>query len=568
MKTLLVSINSKYIHTNLALLYIMANKGKQDFSLSEYTINMPYMDILSDILSYRAGHICFSCYVWNIEIIKLLCLDIKKISNVKITIAGPQADYNHQAYIRDLDVDYIYRGDGDKCFADYTVCLSEGNPFPSHITTKDVLAQTRYVTCDLDELTSPYSQENINQFENKLVYYETSRGCPYGCTYCLSSAEKGVRFLSLERVGHDFELFVKNNVSTVKLIDRTFNADEKRAIKIVQIIKQLRGKYKESKTIFHLEVVADIINDDFLSELKSLPQEYVQLEIGIQSIKKETLCSIGRHVDIEKQSRVISELLLKNNIHIHLDIIAGLPFDDKGSIYDALEYMLSFGAHCCQLGILKLLSGSVFSAQKDQHLYCFSEKAPYEVLCNKYLTFNDLLEIKEYEDIVDRVYNIGHFKKTWQAVVSNLETSLGFIASFNDWLNKNVDQNSSKGIRSIFLYLFNYLSENQDCKLFIEILKLDYLFMGYPKYLPEWSGLSNIKSEKNAITAEELVSIGVVEEVFDVAHLRKIKNNIFITELNLDVVSMKYSDKSQKYLFYYKENMNRFYEPEFFCLST
>lgn len=566
-KVLLVSIDAKYVHSNLANLYIAANySAVPELNVMEFTIKDQHRSIVNKVVASDAGLVCFSTYIWNIELVLSLCLDLKMINpELKIVLAGPEADNNYRNILEQNDsIDYIYRGEGDLGFSDFVESLSLGKSLPSNIATRDCQAIRPYCTTELSSLRSPYNEENIDQFKNRLVYYETSRGCPFNCSYCLSSAIKGVRYFDLERIEDDFALFIRFGVGTVKIVDRTFNLPEQRSLKILEIIKRLNAKCK-GNTIFHVEIVADILSEKYIEQLKSLPRDVVQLEIGIQSTNEKTLLEIGRRVDITKLRANVLSLLELNSIHVHLDLIAGLPFEGLSEFKESFNFVLNMNPHVFQLGFLKRLWGTRISEQ-DEHGFLFSQKPPYEIYYNRYISFEELNLLRKVEDVIDRIYNSRKFVHTWK-VFGELYGGdfFAFCEEFVIYLDRNVPEESSFNPRAMYLYLYAFISDrwSEKKEYLIEVLAFDYLLVERPKYFPEWLPFSDDKKLNKSLTMKQFNEMGLCDAIENEHLFRKGSHLFYVVRMNLDVVrkgnlyELKYSNNSHKYLFYYGTDMRR-----------
>ena len=340
-KVLLCALNSKFIHSCLAVhslkkFAVSRGYNKEKISIKEFTINDNIDFILHGIFSENPETIAFSVYIWNVEYVSRLCRIIKKISpETEIILGGPEVSYiEKHPFFDEKDFDFILKGEGEKSFYEL---ISSGK-----ITNEKIL--------NLDELPFPYDEENICLFENRIVYYESSRGCPFSCAYCLSSAEKGVRFLSMERVKSDLEFFSSHNVKQVKFVDRTFNADKKRAYEIWQFII---ANFSDGNMNFHFEIAADLLDENLISLLGTAPDGLIQLEIGIQSTKDETLVLSCRKTDTQKVLSNTKKLVEQGNINIHTDLIAGLPGETPEDFKQSFNDVYKLKSHQLQLGFLK-----------------------------------------------------------------------------------------------------------------------------------------------------------------------------------------------------------------------
>ncbi len=471
---LLCALNSKFIHSCLSVYYLKkyaethgVEKGK--IEIKEFTINDTLDYILNGIFSSNADIIGFPVYIWNCDYVSKLCRIIKKISPEKtILLGGPEISFikNHPYFSED-DYDFIIRGEGEKSF--YTF-LKDG------IITDEK-------ENDFNNIPFPYDEENISLFRNRIVYYETSRGCPFSCAYCLSSQEKGVKFLSLERVKKELEFFASHDVKQVKFVDRTFNADKKRAWEIWNFIIE---KFSETDMNFHFEIAADLLDDNLINLLGTSPDGLIQLEIGIQSTNDETLKLNCRKTDTQKVLSNIEKLLIRQNINIHTDLIAGLPGESLNDFKKSFNDVYSLKSHQLQLGFLKLLHGTEMVNLSKKFDFAFSPFAPYEVLKNKDLSHDDILYLNKLEDVFEKVYNSGRFVLSLIELEKYFQTPFEMferITEFFKQKNLSFVSISTKEIYNILHEFYEkFISENT--KAFDEKLLSDFYFSEKSDVIP------------------------------------------------------------------------------------
>lgn len=497
-KILLCAINSKYIHSSLAVHSIKAafdfyvQKCSQDNSsifptviVNEFTINDSYQSVLFKIIEENPDIFSFSVYLWNIEYISKLCKDLKKLfPEKKIILGGPEVSYGiEEEFFSESDYDYVISGEGENSYfalickiCDIQVPLNEisDGTFDLIINKKNIRSKVPPV---LDKLPFVYNDNNIHLFKNRIVYYESSRGCPFNCAYCLSSAEHGVRFLSLERIYKDIDFFTGHNVPLVKFVDRTFNANKKRSYQILKYIIE-NGK----NTCFHFEVAADLFDNDTLDLLKSAPKGRIQFEIGIQSTNNKALKESCRTIDTNKVLHNISELISMENINIHADLIAGLPYETYSEFSETFNETYKYCIdekhyiHQLQIGFLKLLRGAPLNDMIDKHGYVFSNNPPYTVLKNNYLSPYELNLLISFEDVFERYYNSNRFHTTLSYISKN--NFLGSDFEFYTLLAKYYKDNKLLflGISSRRMYdiLHSFLSTMINIK---EVEKIDELLL-------------------------------------------------------------------------------------------
>lgn len=423
MKVLLTALNAKYIHINLALKCIA--KYCKEFSpcIKEYTINDNIDAVISGIYRENADVIAFSCYIWSIEKILYIAECLKKASpNVIIILGGHEVSYDSERILRDnKSIDYIIRGEGEKPMLELLRSIEKGSEcqsVPSLTYRKDdlILSNPLCKPIKMDEYEFVYD-DSVRDYKGKIIYYESSRGCPYKCSYCLSSNTSKVNFLSVERVKKELMFFIENEVPLVKFVDRTFNADKKRANAIFDfIIKNKR------KTKFHFELAGNLIDDETIDILKNTPKDLIQFEIGVQSTNKKTINSIGRSIDFEKVKENVEKILKIGTIHVHLDLIAGLPYENLESFKKSFDDVIRIKPDMLQLGFLKLLKGSRIRNEADKYGYKFKSKAPYEIISNDFISFDELIELKHIENVLDKYYNSGDFKYTMNYLFEKYES--------------------------------------------------------------------------------------------------------------------------------------------------
>lgn len=410
MNTLLVAINSKYIHSNLAVYSISAyakSKG-YDISLSEYTINQSVETIIKDIYRQKPDLLGFSCYIWNIEYVTKIIPEIRKLlPNCHISLGGPEVSYDPNQTFKSIpDIDTIIMGEGEIVFSSLINHL-ENN---TDLTTLQGLAinslgiinpPSDYI--DMNQLPFPYS--DISLMENRIIYYESSRGCPYNCSYCLSCVDKRVRYRDINLVKDELKFFIDAKVPQVKFVDRTFNCNRERTLAIWQFIKD----NDNAVTNFHFEISADILSDDEICLLEQMRPGLVQLEIGVQTTNPDTLNAIHRKTDFIKLSNVVNKVHKLGTVHQHLDLIAGLPFEDYTSFANSFNDVYALKPEQLQLGFLKVLKGShMWETAKEMNIR-YTNYPPYEVISTPWLSYEDIQKLKGIEEMVETYYNSSQF---------------------------------------------------------------------------------------------------------------------------------------------------------------
>ncbi|HEX3011895.1 MAG TPA: DUF4080 domain-containing protein [Syntrophomonadaceae bacterium] len=480
-KILLCTLNSKYIHSSLALRYLKAECADRfpDTIIREFTINEPLPHITSEIFLQGPDILCFSCYIWNIQPTLQICQDIKKVlPQTIIILGGPEVSFDSTQLMENFPcIDYIIKGEGDIALVSLLDSIVTGVVSPEHIPGLVYRLNNEIredhalaIVHDLNQIPVPY-QEDFD-LKDRLVYYETSRGCPYNCTYCLSSTIKGVRFFPLDRVKKDLSFFIDHEVKQVKFVDRTFNCNENRAIDIMKMILEHPGKTK-----FHFEICADLISPVMLDFLSEVPPHIFDFEIGIQSTCNETLEAVNRKTDWHKLSYNVRQLKQNGNIHLHLDLIAGLPFEDYKRFALSFNMVYDLEPDVLQLGFLKLLKGSSIREEADLHNYVFESIPPYQVMANRYINYYELIKLNRIEDLLDKYYNSNDFSVTLSYVCNQLysHNAFAFYEEFSTyWDSKGLFQAAHRK-DALYSLLRDFLSAKSQSDIINELLKFDYL---------------------------------------------------------------------------------------------
>lgn len=494
MKILLTTLNAKYIHSSLALRSIKTYCGDYEnyITIEEFTINNEENYILSKLYNINPNIICFSCYIWNIEQILNIINTIKKVMpNIIVILGGPEVSYDSEDIIKNnSNIDIISYGEGEATFLElmqYFINNKGSLDKIDGIVYKNgynILTNAQRQGLSLDNIPFVYNDNNIKGFENKIIYYETSRGCPYQCQYCLSSIEKGVRFLSLERVYSDLQFFLDHNIKQVKFVDRTFNCNKNHALNIWEYIQ----KNDNNITNFHFEITADLIDDEIIKFLKTIRTGLFQFEIGIQSTNIETIEYIKRKVDFELLSDIVKKIKLSNNIHQHLDLIAGLPGESYESFKKSFNDVYLLEPEQFQLGFLKLLKGSGLRKDAKKYGLIYKQKAPYEILYNDYIDYKHILKLKSIEEMIETYYNSGKALYTLKYIISFFKSPFDFYENLSQyWENNGYDlvQHSKMELYTILMrFSSEYVLHNiEEIK---ELLKFDIFLNDNVKTLPTW----------------------------------------------------------------------------------
>ena len=438
MKVLLAAINAKYIHSNLAVFSLKkyAKKYEANIVLGEYTINQYCDDILRDIYKQKPDVLIFSCYIWNIDMVKTIAKEMKKLCpDLPVWVGGPEVSYEVTAFLQQNSyIDGVMVGEGEATFLElmeyYIDNLGalewiDGIVYRKH--TGEICVNSPRMPMELSEIPFPY--EDLHALEHKILYYETSRGCPFSCSYCLSSIEKGVRFRAMELVERELQFFLDHKVPQVKFIDRTFNCNTQHAMAIWRYLLE----HDNGVTNFHFEISADILNEEELEILGQMRVGLVQLEIGVQSTHAKTIAAIHRTMQLDKLVEAVRKVKSFGNIHQHLDLIAGLPYEDYESFRVSFNDVYAMEPDQLQLGFLKVLKGSKMYQEREMHDMIYKDYAPYEVLATKWLPFEDVLRLKRVEDMVESYYNSGQFTHSLRYLMHHAETPFDFYQALGDF---------------------------------------------------------------------------------------------------------------------------------------
>lgn len=507
MKFLLVAINAKYIHSNLAVYSLKAfndkyGKSANQVEIAEYTINQYSEDIVRDIYKQKPDAIGFSCYIWNIDMVKEIASDYKKICpGTEIWVGGPEVSYNVEQVLRENKaIDYVMYGESEQTFCDVMNSYGKMNidklyqikgiGFKNGEETVVTMPQNPVDMSDI-----PFVYKDMSDFENKIIYYETSRGCPFSCSYCLSSIDKKLRFRNLEMVKKEIQFFLDNKTNQVKFVDRTFNCNKKHAMEIWRYIKE----HDNGVTNFHFEIAADIMNDEEIELIRDMRPGLIQLEIGVQSTNSCTLEAINRKTNIDKIAKVTEKIRQGGNIHQHLDLIAGLPFEDINSFENSFNQVYAMKPDQLQLGFLKVLYGSMMKEESEKYGIEYSSRTPYEVLKTKWISFDDILKLKEIEAVVEIYYNSFQFENTIRTLEKYFESAFELYEKLGHFYQEHSEKGEKHSRVKRYELVLEFVKELGlwDKESWNEILTKDFYLRENSKSRPEFS--KNIDSFKYEI---------------------------------------------------------------------
>jgi radical SAM superfamily enzyme YgiQ (UPF0313 family) len=502
MKIVLTAVNAKYIHSNLAVycLRAYAKQYKDQIELAEYTINQQLDDVLMELYKKKPDILCFSCYIWNLTYIENLIREIRKLyPDMPIWVGGPEVSYDAKDVLERLpEVTGVMCGEGEATFLEVmqyyhgeVASLADIKGIAYRDAKQNVIQNEWRGIIDLS--TVPFVYEDMEDFRNKIIYYESSRGCPFSCSYCLSSVDKCLRFRDLEMVKKELQFFIDAEVPQVKFVDRTFNCNHKHAMAIWNYLME----HDKGITNFHFEVAADLLNEEELKLIGQMRKGLIQLEIGVQSTNEETIKEIRRVMKFSEVSRIVKRIAEKGNVHQHLDLIAGLPFEDLSSFRKSFDDVYRLRPEQLQLGFLKVLKGSYMEEQKEAYGLVYKSKPPYEVLYTKWLSYEDILELKMVEEMVETYYNSGQFAMTMgqleKEFVSPYEMYLQ-LGAFYEKEGLNLLNHSRIARYEILLRFISTLHTGKE-GLYRELLTFDLYQREHVKSRPTFAGEYTVPKE-------------------------------------------------------------------------
>ena len=478
MKILLAACNAKYIHSNLAVYDLKAYSSDYDehVILREYTINQPKDEILKDIYSSGADVVCFSCYIWNISFVRELIRDLVKIlPKTAFWAGGPEVSYDAEKFLTEMpEMTGVMVGEGEKTFHDLLEFYIDGKDSLEEISgiayrTGDKIIHNGWREL-MDLSAIPFVYEHLEKFENRIIYYESSRGCPFSCSYCLSSIDKKLRFRDLELVKKELQFFLDHRVPQVKFVDRTFNCKHEHAMTIWKYILE----HDNGVTNFHFEISADLLREEEMELMSQMRPGLIQLEIGVQSTNPETIRAIHRRMDLKKLEHCVNRVHSFRNIHQHLDLIAGLPYEDYDIFHQSFNDVYQMKPDQLQLGFLKVLKGSLMQKEAEGYGIVYKEKEPYEVLSTNWLTYGEVLKLKMVESMVEVYYNSGQFWHTLEYLVPLEKDAFTFYEKLGSFYEKKGYSEISHSRMRRYEILLEYLKEETDVSAEVAAQKMLY----------------------------------------------------------------------------------------------
>lgn len=477
MKVILTTLNAKYIHTSLALRWLyVANKDLFDISFKEYVIKEDICTIAADLLSEAPDVIGISVYIWNVEKTKSLVELLKKRDpHITIILGGPEVTYEPEFFLTNWSVDYIIGGEGEFVLGELLSTLEAGDPVEiTGVSTGNTISRT-IVKADLEKLAtlpSPYQlEEDREGLKNRLVYFETSRGCPYQCQYCLSSLEKGVRYFPQQYIVDNLSYFINSNAKQIKFLDRTFNLNKQHT----QFVFDFLIEYHRPELSCQFEIYADLLTSDVIDYLNErLPENYFRFEIGIQSTYEPTNVAVNRRQDFDLLSGNVRKLMDGGKIDLHLDLIAGLPYETFDRFVKSFNDVFRLKAKELQLGFLKMLRGTALRRDAGKYGYIYEAQAPYEIQSNTDISKQELERIHDAEHALEKYWNSGKFGRTMKILTETYYEGRYFelFDEIGQYYNRQQYPHHGYRLEDIFTYLHNFLV-SKDIDLFNE-LRTDY----------------------------------------------------------------------------------------------
>ena len=561
MKIVLTAINAKYIHSNLAVysLRAYASPYKDEIEIAEYTINQQLDDILIDLYKKKPDILCFSCYIWNLTYVEELIREVKKIfPNLPIWVGGPEVSYDAKDVLARLpEVTGVMCGEGEETFLEllHFYYTKEGDLSQiAGIAYRDAegnIHQNEWrKTIDLS--TVPFVYQDMADFKNKIIYYESSRGCPFSCSYCLSSVDKCLRFRDLELVKKELQFFIDEEVPQVKFVDRTFNCKHDHAMEIWKYLME----HDKGITNFHFEVAADLLNEEEIQLIEKMRPGLIQLEIGVQSTREETIREIRRTMKFSEVARIVKRIQKKGNVHQHLDLIAGLPYEDLESFQKSFDDVYGLHPEQLQLGFLKVLKGSYMEEKKEDYGLVFKSKPPYEVLYTNWLSYEDVLTLKMVEEMVEVYYNSGQFSYTLRHLEKEYESPFMLYLELGKYYENHKLHLMSHSRITRYEILLDFIKSLNTKKeeFYRELLTFDLYLRENVKNRPDFAGEYSVSKEfLNLFYEEETQQHRYLEGYvqYDKRQLRKMTH---IEQFRYDVLGQGEA-KEVRILFDY-ENRN------------
>lgn len=499
MKIILAAVNAKYIHSNLAIysLRAFAKEYLSEIKIAEYTINQQIDEILMDLYREKPDLLCFSCYIWNLDYVEELVREIRKIlPETTIWLGGPEVSYDSRKVLLRLpEVKGVMKGEGEETFLElldfyhgksYELGGIAGITFRNE--KKEIQENKWRAVMDLSKV--PFVYEDLSLFEHKIIYYETSRGCPFRCSYCLSSVDKCLRFRDMNLVKRELQFFLDAKVPQVKFVDRTFNCRHSHAREIWNYLLD----HDNGITNFHFEISADLLDEEELNLISRMRKGLIQLEIGVQSTNPETIREIRRTMNFERLSQVTKRIRAVGNIHQHLDLIAGLPFEGYESFGKSFDDVYALEPDQLQLGFLKVLKGSYMQEHAGEYGLVYKGRPPYEVLRTNWISYGEIARLKQIEEMVEIYYNSGQFANTLRRLAGEFVSPFRMYEELSSYYARNGLFSRSHTRIARYEILLDFIQENvkEKTEYYRQILTYDLYLRENVKNRPAFAGEDSI----------------------------------------------------------------------------
>lgn len=509
MNILLAALNAKYIHSNLAIRSLAAHTADLfPVAICEYTINQNLDDILADLYHRYPDLIGFSCYIFNIEPILKLVSSLKKLlPRCRILLGGPEAGYRAKQLLEQYpEVDFIISGEGEQPFSFLLEQIrSEKNDFSSvpslsYRSNGQILQNASLPYTEICRTMYHYTEEEIQALRHKIIYFESSRGCPFCCSYCMSSIDKTVSYFPIADVEQQLSLFLRSKVKQVKFIDRTFNCNPQRALHLWKFIKE----HDNGITNFHFEIAADLLTEPEISLIQSMRPGLIQLEIGVQTTNRHTLSLIQRNTDLNRLFEAVRKLREHQNVHLHLDLIAGLPEEDINSFRQSFDDVYNARPHQLQLGFLKVLHGTTMSHDISTYGITYRNDPPYEVLKTNALTFSELCRLKRMEEMIDLFYNTGRFRCCLTLLEGKISSPFTLFELLSEFCNRERADQHSFGKFELYQRILTFgCSIGVEETLMKQAVKFDLFHRERLQILPDFLSLNITKQNSEEVIAKK-----------------------------------------------------------------
>lgn len=495
MKILLAAINAKYIHSNLAVYSLRAAAGdyREQVTITEFTINHQKDYILEKIYKEHPDVLCFSCYIWNLDYVESVVREFHKICpKVPIWAGGPEVSYEVKPFLEEHpEITGVMIGEGEDTFrelcahyVDRKLPLSEICGL-AYRTEEEICFTPERPIMDMSRI--PFCYDTMEDFSNRIIYYESSRGCPFSCSYCLSSVDKQLRFRDIGLVKQELKFFIDQRVPQIKFVDRTFNCNHAHAMEIWRFIKE----NDNGVTNFHFEISADLLNEEELALILDMRPGLIQLEIGVQSANEVTIREIHRTMKLGRLKEVVQRIQAGGNIHEHLDLIAGLPYEDYQTFQKSFDEIYALKPNQLQLGFLKVLKGSYMFAHAKEYELLYHDKPPYEVLSTKWLSFGEILKIKQVEEMLEVYYNSGQFEVTMKVIEPLFDSAFLMFQQLGDYYEQKgyfgMSHSRIRRCEILLEFLSFYIPDCQKVQMIEEALLFDLYYRENCKSRPSWA---------------------------------------------------------------------------------